>query len=84
MCVEIVLFLVTWVCYNFMAAEILPKQRREMIVLGYGNYRVIALWRVKPVIVNTGKSPLARATRMLTQDNCLIVLWRNQNTGGKY
>ena len=47
MCVEIVFFLVTYVCYNFMAAEILPKQRREIIVRGDGNYRVIALWRVE-------------------------------------
>ena len=46
MCVEIVFFLVTYVCYNFMAAEILPKQRREIIVRGDGNYRIIALWRV--------------------------------------
>ena len=47
MCVEIVFFLVMYVCYNFMAAEILPKQRREIIVRGDGNYRVIALLRVE-------------------------------------
>ena len=47
MCVEIVFFPVKYVHYNFMAAEILPKQRREIIVLGYGNYRAIALWRVE-------------------------------------
>ena len=47
MCVEFVFFLVTYVCYNFMAAEILPKQRREIIVRGDGNYRVIVLWRVE-------------------------------------
>ena len=37
---------------------------------------------LKPVTVNTGKSPLARATRLLTQANCLIILSRiiNQNT----
>ena len=30
-----------------MAAEILPKQRREIIVLRDENYRAIALWRVE-------------------------------------
>ena len=84
MCVEIVFFLVTYVSYNFMAAEILPKQMREIIVRGYGNTELLRCGGLKPVIVNKGKSPLARATRMLTQDNCLIILWRNQNTGGKY
>ena len=39
---------------------------------------------MKPVIENTGKSPLAGATRMPIQKNCLIILWHNQNTGGKY
>ena len=47
MCVEIVFFLVTYVRYNLMAAEIIPKQRREIFVLGYGNYRAIALWRAE-------------------------------------
>ena len=45
MYVEIVFFMVTYVCYNFKAAEILSKQRREIVVRGDGNYRVIALWR---------------------------------------
>ena len=74
MCVEIVFFLVTYVRYNFMAAEILPMEITELLRCG----------GLKPVIVNTAKSPLARATRTVTQDNCLIILWRNQNTGGKY
>ena len=47
MCVEIVFFLVTFACYNFMAAEILPNQRREIIVQGDGHYRVIALWKAE-------------------------------------
>ena len=82
MCVEIVFFLVTYVCSWLL--KFYPNEGEKLLCEGMEITELLRCGGLKPVIVNTGKSPLARATRMLTQDNCLIILWRNQNTGGKY
>ena len=70
-----------------MDAGILPFKGEKLLRGGISmeivSAKLLHYGGMKPVIKNTGKSPLTRTTRMPTQKNCLIILWRNQSTGEK-